>query len=380
MKKSGAQTFKTNNIFSIKFEYDHRDLNHYGKILSQIAFLQDFLNHKKFKINAFLKELIKQTYSLVPADNVSINLLNSKELLFRNANFLKYNVVELDEIIEYIRSNEAVSAQGPLFLNDILNDFKIENNDCLNVRSLIVMPIFKRGEFIGEFAVSSKKANSFCELDVMALRLLASLISYCISLLALSEENNHLRIVRNKEADQVLQLENKLVHLATYDPLTHLLNPKFFMHRLEEVLSKNARINKLVALIYLDIDFFKAINDELGHDFGDELLKAFATRLKHSLRSHDIVGRMDSDDFMVIIEDLNNTDQGIRVASKLLDIVKKPFHVQTHSIKITVSIGITFCNGETAVPDALIKQSEYALHLAKKSGRNTFRVYLKSGY
>jgi diguanylate cyclase (GGDEF)-like protein len=131
-----------------------------------------------------------------------------------------------------------------------------------------------------------------------------------------------------------------------------------FTKILSDAISKSNRSQSIMALFFLDIDHFKSINDNLGHDIGDELLKQFAKRLQKSIRDYDVAARLGGDEFVILLENIDTQQTAIHIAEK-----------------ITTSIGISFNQGENVTPDELLKQADQALYLSKEGGRNQFTIY-----
>lgn len=167
--------------------------------------------------------------------------------------------------------------------------------------------------------------------------------------------------------------EIRLEKLANYDTLTGCANRNLFSDRLRQAIARCARSRGRAALMYLDIDKFKGINDTLGHDAGDALLKEFAARLKAAVRATDTVGRLGGDEFAVLLEEVKEEDAPARVAQKILEAMKAPVDAVGKPVVVTTSIGIALFGGE-AEPDALAKRADVALYAAKAAGRNTYRV------
>jgi diguanylate cyclase (GGDEF)-like protein/PAS domain S-box-containing protein len=173
--------------------------------------------------------------------------------------------------------------------------------------------------------------------------------------------------------------EKRLVNLAQIDPLTGLANRAGFQARLGEAMERSRGAGALMALMYLDIDGFKQVNDQFGHQAGDELLKAFSNRLSHGLRSTDVRARLGGDEFTVIMEGLPNTDVAVSAAAKLVAATQAPFAIEQQQqpqlmINITLSIGLAFYQGGNADAATLVKRADEMLYQAKRSGRNNVQV------
>jgi len=172
--------------------------------------------------------------------------------------------------------------------------------------------------------------------------------------------------------------EKKLKKLAFYDGLTELPNRLLFYNRLQHTILKARRNKEYVAVMFLDLDGFKQVNDSYGHDVGDELLKEVGKRLQHTVRKIDTVARLAGDEFTIIIENLNSPDNVNVIAKKILNSFKEPFNINGNSIKVGTSIGISVFPIDGSDADTLIKNADMAMYLAKKSGKNRYVIYSKS--
>jgi diguanylate cyclase (GGDEF)-like protein/PAS domain S-box-containing protein len=164
----------------------------------------------------------------------------------------------------------------------------------------------------------------------------------------------------------------QLRHLAYHDPLTGLPNRKQFYERLQESLDLARNNNRLMALLFLDLDGFKQVNDTLGHDQGDELLKIVSQRLTGCLRGSDTVSRLGGDEFTVILPGIPRVEDAARVAEKILGTLSQAFVLGEKTVFVTVSIGISLypMNGDAV--DTLIKNADTAMYRAKELGRNRY--------
>lgn len=168
----------------------------------------------------------------------------------------------------------------------------------------------------------------------------------------------------------------KIEHLAFYDPLTGLPNRQLLHDRLKPALANSNRTGLHGALLFIDLDNFKALNDTLGHDMGDLLLQQVAERLLSCVREGDTVARLGGDEFVIMLEDLNANileaiKQAEHVAEKVLGIINQPFRLRDHNYINTPSIGIALFRGQTESVDQLLKHADIAMYQAKSLGRNT---------
>lgn len=171
------------------------------------------------------------------------------------------------------------------------------------------------------------------------------------------------------------QAEARILYMANHDILTDLPNRVLFLDRLEQELAHAHRNNHMLAVIFLDLDRFKIINDTFGHAFGDLLLKAAAERLRDCIREGDTVSRMGGDEFTLIITDIIHSQDVVLIAQKIHHTVSLPFHLEGREIHVTSSIGITLYPLDAKDADSLIKKADTAMYYAKEQGRGNFKFY-----
>ncbi|WP_157755397.1 EAL domain-containing protein [Marinobacter salinus] len=165
---------------------------------------------------------------------------------------------------------------------------------------------------------------------------------------------------------------------ANYDFLTDLPNRYMFQDRLEQELRKSHRQNSLLALLFIDLDHFKDVNDTLGHPVGDQLLVEAAARISSCTRGSDTVARMGGDEFTVILPELTNTIDGEKVAEHIITVLAKPYFIQDETIYASASIGITFSPEDALEVDQLISNADQAMYASKTAGRNRLSYFTRS--
>jgi diguanylate cyclase (GGDEF)-like protein len=185
-------------------------------------------------------------------------------------------------------------------------------------------------------------------------------------------------ILRDITTNKAAALE--IEQLAFFDPLTRLPNRRLLMDRLQHAMAASARGGRLGALMFMDLDHFKTINDTLGHDIGDILLQQVADRLRACVRETDTVARLGGDEFVVMLEDLdmpapNAAAQTEFIGEKIITALVQPYQLGQHTLTSTASIGITLFNGHEQSMESLLKQADIAMYQAKTSGRNAIRFY-----
>lgn len=169
--------------------------------------------------------------------------------------------------------------------------------------------------------------------------------------------------------------EEELSHRALHDPLTGLPNRGLLFDRLGVALARIARTAAGAAVLFLDLDRFKEVNDTFGHDAGDRLLVAVAHRLEGSLRPSDTVSRFGGDEFVILCEDLAGSADAAATAQRVLDALLRPFVLDEGEVFVDASIGVAIASGVGDRPDALVRRADIAMYRAKESGRGRFEIY-----
>ena len=194
--------------------------------------------------------------------------------------------------------------------------------------------------------------------------------------LQLEQANRELQldIARRKEA------EDKIEHLAFYDPLTGLPNRRLMQDRLQHSFAAASRHHQQGALLFIDLDHFKVLNDTKGHNLGDSLLRTVAERLQACVREGDTVARLGGDEFVIILENLSENPeqaaaQAEAVGDKILEALDQPYTITGDEYHCTASIGISLFQKQEATVEELIRRADTAMYEAKNSGRNTLRFY-----
>ena len=242
--------------------------------------------------------------------------------------------------------------------------------NVLDVWLMVVMCIW-----LLDVTLSAVVSSSRYDLGWYAGRSFGFVASCCLLITLLFEMNRlYDRLNAALAIAQTLQLDLKF--RAENDSLTGLPNRALFYDRLGMAMTRSRRSKNLMALLYVDIDDFKKINDSLGHAAGDELLRWFANRLSQSVRAADTVARLGGDEFTVILENLTSREVAQRVVDKLMAALRRPFETDQNDIEPKASVGIAYFTDGDMKADELVKQADAALYRAKQNGRNRYWVHV----
>ena len=176
-------------------------------------------------------------------------------------------------------------------------------------------------------------------------------------------------ITRRKEAEELLRFK------AHHDALTELPNRELFKDRLQTAINQARRYHRNFALLLIDLDRFKEVNDSLGHTAGDQLLVEAAQRLSSCVRETDTVARLGGDEFAIILSEMTADDEAEQVAQRAVALLGEPYHLDAGTVRISGCVGIALYPVHGREPDQLLRNADSALYAAKEGGRNTYRLY-----
>lgn len=178
-----------------------------------------------------------------------------------------------------------------------------------------------------------------------------------------------------KDITEWKEAEEKIRHLAYYDSLTNLPNRRLFIDRLTQALHHAKRYNHLMAVLYLDLDRFKLINDSYGHGYGDRLLDVVGKRLKNCLREIDTVARMGGDEFTVLLPDISEPEEAVQIAKRIIQLLQRPILIDGIELNTTTCIGVAFNFNDCEDADTIMKHADTAMYFVKKNGKNNYEIY-----
>lgn len=220
------------------------------------------------------------------------------------------------------------------------------------VKSILLIPLTDDGQLIG--VMGFDMFESKCQWSETAVNV-ADIIG--------KQFTDALRKIKSTEA---------IESLAYYDALTGLPNRILFNNRLEKELERSKRTKAQIGVLFVDLDSFKTINDTLGHETGDELLKSVADKLSKSIRSHDTVSRFGGDEFLIMLNDIKHTDDLVSVAEAIMSLFDEPTYIKEHEFFVTASIGIAVYPNDGRTISELIKNADMAMYASKDLGKNCY--------
>jgi diguanylate cyclase (GGDEF)-like protein/PAS domain S-box-containing protein len=186
-------------------------------------------------------------------------------------------------------------------------------------------------------------------------------------------------ITTRKEIEEKLKRQTKQLHFqAFHDALTKLPNRSLFTDRLQQLINEIKRNGEQFALLFIDLDNFKQINDSLGHHIGDQVLKTTAQRLKTCLTEQDTLARLGGDEFTILLNNIKNAESAAKVAQKIIDITKRKIVIGPHELYISTSIGISLAPQDSELKEDLLKYADSAMYKAKEQGKDKFQFYSAS--
>ena len=230
------------------------------------------------------------------------------------------------------------------------------------MKTLLAMPVSYGGRVYGRIYLSDKQSGEPFSRDD---EVLAQSFAHSLSLVL-----NNARGV-----EEVKRAQKNLDYMAHFDALTGLPNRTLFTDRVRQALLLTQRHESLVAIMFVDLDNFKKVNDTLGHTLGDELLKMVAQRISDCLREGDTVARLGGDEFIVLLPSLNDPQDAAQVAQKILTALGQALNIERHEVYVSASIGISIYPDDTREVAGLLADADTAMHHAKKLGKNNYQFY-----
>ncbi|MET3841066.1 GAF domain-containing protein [Bradyrhizobium sp. OAE829] len=261
----------------------------------------------------------------------------------------------------------AIRSGKPCIINDYLADPRSQVFHARarrdGTRASAAYPLLVRGRVVGVMIFVAIEKDTFTpEFSELLQRLI---------------DNVSLALENFDRADEKMRADERIEYLASHDSLTNLPNREMFNGMLRRAIDAAERYQRSFAVLFIDLDRFKVINDSLGHDAGDMLLVEIGGRLRSALRSSDVVARLGGDEFVVILEEAAEPHEVERIAGGLLSVLSQPLQLSGHECHTTASIGIAMYPSDGADMQTLTKNADMAMYLAKEDGKNSFRFFTR---
>ncbi|MEJ2403500.1 MAG: EAL domain-containing protein [Candidatus Thiodiazotropha sp.] len=274
-------------------------------------------------------------------------------------------------VINYVdRTQKPVNLDDAAKSTIFAADPSIASRNC---RSLLCLPIINRGELAGILYLENNLAShAFTRTHTQVLQLLTTQAISSLEISRYYARVQNLNRSLKEEIEERKRTESKLEFLANHDPLTDLPNRRLFYDRVKHAIHHAARNHSRVAVLFIDLDQFKNINDTLSHQVGDHLLQQVAKRLIAEIREEDTLGRLGGDEFVLLMEGHFDIHDLSNVAMKVLALFQKSFQVDGHDLFPTASLGISLYPDDSKDVDQLLRNADTAMYQAKQQGRNNY--------
>ncbi len=318
-------------------------------------------------LDAVLEAILESAQELVFADDTHIFLYSHGVLSFGAAIFDGHRQNKPIMTPRQHGSTYQVAREGAmLVVNDVMTDPLFEDQRWEG--AILSLPLKIGNKVLGVMNVALGHSHDFTENELQSLKFLGDQASIAIQNANLYEQAQQ-EISDRKKAEKAIQ------HLANHDALTGLPNRRLFDERINLEISRSQRNDQKIGIMLFDLDHLKNINDSYGHNVGDLLLQAVAQRLLGLLRKSDTVARMGGDEFLLILPEMNQPEDAILTAERILSALSTPFHLESYEVRITTSIGIVFFPDDGEDVNNLIKKADISMYKAKERGGNVYHIY-----
>ncbi len=357
-----AEIYRLKNIElrqkSMELEESNKNLRLISEIGRRITATLD--------IDNVLNTIYGSIARIMDANFFAIGLYDAKtevvdfKIIIENSERLPLHMVRLDENRGY--TSQCIRSRQEIIINDLEEDVSPEeaNSDMLVTngippRSLIFCPLILAGEIVGVMTVQSYRPNAYSHNNIETVKAMASFIAVAL---------NNSRI-----SGELVQKANELELLSKTDPLTGIYNRRYIIEKMEEERARFRRYGKPFSLIILDIDFFKRVNDNLGHDCGDYVLAEVARLLRQTLREQDCLARWGGEEFLILLPETDAAGSEVLAERLRAGVEERDFAYNGKRVSITLTMGI--CQfGEGITIDEAIRKADNALYEGKNQGRN----------
>ena len=318
-------------------------------------------------LDSVLEAILESAMELVSADDTHIFLYEHGLLTFASALFEGSQQKEpfmhpRQDGITYHVAREGIKR----VVNNMMEDPLFSDN--LWEGAIVSLPLKIGQKVLGVMNVALHRPHQFTDGEIRLLEFLGDQAAIAIQNAKLYEQAQQ-EIADRKKAEMAIQ------HLANHDALTGLPNRRLFNERINLEIARSERNKHRFSVMLFDLDQLKTVNDVHGHNIGDMLLQAVSQRMLGLLRKSDTIARMGGDEFLLILPEMNQPEDAILTAERILSALSTPFHLEAHQINITTSIGISFYPDDGEDVEILTKKADISMYKAKERGGNTYHLY-----
>jgi len=318
-------------------------------------------------LDGVLEAILDGAMEIVSADDTHVFLYEHGVLTFASAVFGGHQQSKafMDPRPEGITYQVARSGKK-MVISDTTKDPLFDDRPWEG--SITSLPLKIGQKILGVMNVALKRAHDFSEQEIQVLEFLADQAAIAIQNAKLYEQAQQ-EIADRKKAEKAIK------HLANHDALTGLPNRRLFNERIQLEIARSERSKQKFCVMLFDLDQLKGVNDSYGHDVGDLLLQAVSQRLLALLRKSDTVARMGGDEFLLILPEMNHTEDAIQTAERILVALNTPFLLEGYQVNISTSIGIAFYPDDGQEMNQLLKKADISMYHAKQKGGNVYHLY-----
>lgn len=337
------------------------------KLLSDIS--RDFISAEESNINDKIYSSLEKCAEFLKCQHAFIIMFqrNSKKIQYscewleegassNLKNFKDFNQDIYQEIFKHLDSNNIVQLADLKHLPLLAEKFK-EVFLLHDLGALIALPIKEQDDTLGFMCFNFARPLKEWNID----------------------STDFIAVVTNIVSDTLIKIdkEKKIKFLAYYDQLSRLPNRILFNDRLEQAINQAKRTEKMIGLVYINLDSFKSVNDTMGHDIGDKLLSEVAERLSSNIRNYDAVSRFGGDEYVIMLNQILSTCDILTILDKIMNVLNKPINLRNQEFFITASVGVAIYPQDGEDADTLIRNADIAMYNAKKLGKNRYLMCSK---
>ncbi len=321
-------------------------------------------------LDVVLPAILDQLGEVIRYDSSTVQLLEGESMrVIAARGFPSDELGRVRPLVEYPYNRRLATNPEPIVEGLVPADSGWRGGPHLEaVRSNLGVPLVVRDRIIGALTIDSHEPGLYSADDAPAAMAFARHAAIAI-------EHARLFTAAQRELAEHKQTQHRLNYLACFDPVTGLPNRTLLSDRIWQALAEAGGNGKLVAIMFLDLDRFKIVNDSLGHTVGDQLLKIVGDRLRRTVREGDTVARLGGDEFAVVLPNLDRVEAGVAVAEKISRAFCAPFQLEGREIWLSTSIGMALYPAHGADTDELLNNADSAMYLAKHQGGSTHRLY-----